>query len=340
MTSQIIEQSGERESKPPVKEIDVLLPFHEENSEFYAAIDSVNRSEKVKIRLILIDDRKNPMPLINRPANSTVVNSFGIGYAGALNTAREYIHSPFTAIMNSDDLVHPKRLIVQIQKLIDQNSQLCACGIQKFKNKRFLASRFGKLNLTGNLDRRVLLLGAYGVDATWCGQSDWWVKNLNFLDRQMSDWATGIATSKKIDIFFYSEPLYFYRQHSNQTTANSTFSAGGLEGIMDDWLSLAAESHMPDLSKREMAWVAAPRGRMPLDKISIKRIVRWLNEFDSATDGVYSDLISRRYLLLLSTYPLNRYTIKEMLYSATAANSLATENFLNLVSIRNRRVND
>ena len=323
-----------------MKEIDVLLPFHEENSEFYAAIDSVNSSKEVKIRLILIDDRKNPEPLTNKPANSTVVNSFGVGYAAALNTAKEYIYSPFTAIMNSDDLVSPKRLIVQIQKLIEQNSQLCACGIQKFKNKRLLASRFGNLSLTGNLDRRVLLLGAYGVDATWCGQSDWWVENLNFLDRQMSDWATGIEISKEIDIYFYSEQLYFYRQHSNQTTANSTFSSRGLEGIMDKWLSLARESHLPELSTREIAWIAAPRGRTPLDKISIKRIVRWLNQFDSATNGVYSDLISRRYLLLLSTYPLNRYTFKEMLFSASAANALATENFLNLTSLRNRRVND
>ena len=323
-----------------MKEIDVLLPFHEENSEFYAAIDSVNSSKEVKIRLILIDDRKNPEPLTNKPANSTVVNSFGIGYAGALNTAKEYIYSPFTAIMNSDDLVSPKRLIVQIEKLIEQNSQLCACGIQKFKNKRLLASRFGNLNLTGNLDRRVLLLGAYGVDATWCGQSDWWVENLNFLDRQMSDWATGIEISKEIDIYFYSEQLYFYRQHSNQTTANSTFSSRGLEGITENWLSLARESHLPELSTREIAWVAAPRGRMPVDKISINRIVRWLNQFDSATDGVYSDLISRRYLLLLSSYPLNRYTFKELLISASAANSLATESFLNFTSLRNRRVND
>ena len=323
-----------------MREIDVLLPFHEENSEFYAAIDSVNRSEEVKIRLILIDDRKNPEPLTNKPSNSKVINSFGMGYAGALNTAREHIYSPYTAIMNSDDLVHPKRLIVQTQKLIEQNSQLCSCGIQKFKNKRFVASRFGNLNLTGNLDRRVLLLGAFGTDATWCGQSDWWVKNLNFLDQQMSDWATGMQISKEFDIYFYSEQLYFYRQHSNQTTANPTFSSRGLEGIMDNWLSLARESHMPELSIREIAWVAAPQGRMPLEKTSIKKIVRWLNQFDSATEGVYSDLISRRYLLLLSGHPLKTYAFKELLLSASAANSLATENFLNLISLRNRRVND
>ena len=323
-----------------MKEIDVILPFHEENSEFYAAIDSVNRSREVKIRLLLIDDRKNPELLTNKPSNSTVINSFGIGYSGALNTAKVYINSPYTAVMNSDDLVHPRRFITQIQKLIEQNSQLCACGIQKFKNRKSVSSHFGKLKLTGNLDRRVLLLGAYGVDATWCGESDWWIKNVKYLDQQMSDWATGMEISKKFDIYFYPEQLYFYRQHSNQTTADSTFSSRGLEGVFNNWLLLAHQSHLPKLSLREVAWVAAPRGRKPLDKTSIKRITGWLNEFDQVTKGVYSDLISRRYLLLLSSYPWNRYTGKELLFTASAANSLATENFLNLTTLRNRVVSD
>ena len=323
-----------------MKEIDVLLPFHEENSELYAAIDSVNSSREVKIRLILIDDRKNPEPLTNKPSNSTVINSFGIGYSGALNTAKNYINSPYTAVMNSDDLVHPRRFNVQIQKLIEQNSQLCACGIQKFKKKKSVSSHFGKLKLAGNLDRRVLLLGAYGVDATWCGKSDWWIKNVKYLDQQMSDWATGIEISQKFDIYFYPEELYFYRQHSTQTTADSTFAARGLEGVFNNWLFLAHESHLPKLSLHEVAWVAAPRGREPLEKISIKRITQWLNEFDQVTNGVYSDLISRRFLLLLSSYPLNRYAFKELLFSASAANSLATEIFLNFTSLRNRRVND
>ena len=323
-----------------MKEIDVLLPFHEENSEFYAAIDSVNSSEQVKIRLILIDDRINPEPLTNKPANSTVVNSFGIGYAGALNTAKNYINSPYTAVMNSDDLVSPRRFNVQIQKLIEQNSQLCACGIQKFQKMKSVSSHFGKLRLAGNLDRRVLLLGAYGVDATWCGKSDWWIKNVTYLDQQMSDWATGIEISKEFDIYFYPEELYFYRQHSNQTTADSTFSSRGLERVFNNWLLLARQSHLPKLSLHEVAWVAAPRGREPLDKISLKRITRWLNEFDQVTNGVYSDLISRRFLLLLSSYPWNRYTFKELLLTASAANSLAKENFLNLTTLRNRVLSD
>jgi hypothetical protein len=323
-----------------MKEIDVLLPFHEENSKFYAAVDSVNRSREVKVRLILIDDRKNPKPLTNKPGNSTVINSFGIGYAGALNIGKEYINSTYTAIMNSDDLVHPKRFLIQVQQLIEQNSQLCACGIQKFKEKRFVASGFGNLSSAGNLDRRVLLLGAYGVDATWCGRSDWWIKNVMFKNQQMSDWATGIKISEEFGIYIYPEKLYFYRQHSNQTTANAAFSSHGLEEIMNDWLDLARESYMGELSLREVAWVAAPRGRMPLDKTSIKRIADWLNQFDHTTNGLYSDLINRRYLLLLTSHPFNKYRFKELLSSASAAQSMATEKFLNFTTLRNLQLHD
>ena len=223
---------------------------------------------------------------------------------------------------------------------MEQNAKLCACGIQKFKDKRFVASRFGNLSVAGNLDRRVLLLGAYGVDATWCGKSDWWVKSLKFINQQMSDWATGMKISQEFDIYFHPERLYFYRQHSNQTTANSTFSSRGLDGIMNDWLALARQLHMHELSLREVAWVAAPRGRKPLDNISIKRIAGWLNQFHHATNEFYSDLISRRYLLLISSHPWNKYTLKELLLSASAANSLATENLINFTTPRNRQIND
>ena len=323
-----------------MKEIDVLLPFHVENSELYAAINSIQDSETVKVRFILIDDRQNPESLAAAPHNSKVINTFGVGYARALNAAKEFILSPYTAIMNSDDLVHPRRFSSQIQKLVEQEAQLCACGLQKFRGRKNAVSQFGNLQLSGYLDRRVLLLGAYGVDATWCGKSDWWINNLEFLDQQMSDWATGMEVSRRINIYFYNEKLYYYRQHTNQTTADSAFSSFGLKAMMNSWLLLARQSNIQELTPREVAWVAAPRGRKPLDKISIEKITDWLSEFNHVTKGIYSDLISRRYLLLISSYPLNRYTFKELLYSASAINSLAIENFLNLTNSRNRRVND
>lgn len=323
-----------------MKEIDVLLPFHVENSELYAAIDSIHNSENVKVRCILIDDRQNPESLAATPHNSKVINTFGIGYARALNAAKEFVHSPYTAIMNSDDLIHPRRFSSQIQKLVEQDAQLCACGLQKFRGKKSTVSQFGNLQLSGYLDRRVLLLGAYGVDATWCGKSDWWINNLEFLDQQMSDWATGMEVSRTTNIYFYSEKLYYYRQHPNQTTANSAFSSLGLEAMMESWLLLARQSNIQELTPREVAWVAAPRGREPLDKISIEKIAGWLSEFNYVTERRYSDLISRRYLLLISNYPLNRYHLKDVFFSAIATKSLAKENLLNFINFRNSELYD
>jgi hypothetical protein len=150
----------------------------------------------------------------------------------------------------------------------------------------------------------------------------------------MSDWATGIEVSQKFDIYFSSEKLYYYRQHPNQTTSDSTFSSRGLEEVLDKWLLLARQSSLQELSPREVAWVAAPRGRKPLDKISVKRILDWLKEFDLATNGIYADLISRRLLLLLTSYPLNRYDLIDFLHAANAAKSLGVEKLLNLAKFR------
>jgi hypothetical protein len=100
------------------------------------------------------------------------------------------------------------------------------------------------------------------------------------------------------------------------------------------WLSLARQSNLEELSAKEVAWVAAPRGRKPLDKISVKRTLNWLNEFDHATSGIYTDLISRRLLLLLASYPLVRIEINDIFHAANAAKSLSVEKLLNRANSR------
>ena len=317
-----------------MKEIDVLLPFHKENTYLYSAIKSVNQSNNVKVRLLLIDDRLKPQKLTNQPDNSTIIKSFGAGYAGALNMARIFLSSPHVALMNSDDLVHPDRFNLQIQNLVDHNLQLSACGIQKFNKRKFVLSRFGKLHTSGILDRRLLLLGAYGVDATWCGKTDWWKNNLEFTNLPMSDWATGIDVTNKIDIFFDPHELYFYRQHTYQMTAESTFSAHGLETIIEKWHLLARVSGVSALLPAEVAWVAAPRGREPLNKTSIERIARWLNEFNQITNESFVDLIARRYLLLFISYPKYKIELKNILLAVSGANSLVLEKLSNFTKSR------
>jgi glycosyltransferase involved in cell wall biosynthesis len=319
--------------------IDVLLPFHKEDDYLYSAIDSVSRSIGVQIRLILIDDRKNPRPLTRLPANATIIRTPSIGYSGALNAAKHSILSPFTAIMNSDDLVHPERFKTQIQHLEKNSSQLVACGIQKFHKGRFVSSKFGDLKSSGFLDSRVLLLGAYGVDATWCGRSDWWISNIEFVNQPMSDWATGMKVSRTTDIYFDHNKLYYYRQHPNQTTADASFSSIGLEEIMKYWLELAGEKDVQDLTSREVAWVAAPRGRTSLNRNEVRRISEWLIRFNILTENKFANLIARRFLLLIGSNFVNKFEVKEVLLCASAALSISAETLSNSLKSRKEFIN-
>lgn len=319
--------------------IDVLLPFHKEDDYLYSAIDSVSRSVEVQIRIILIDDRINPRPLTRLPANATIIRTSSIGYARALNAAKQAILSPFTAIMNSDDLVHPERFKTQIQHLEKYSSQLVACGIQKFRKKRFVSSKFGDLQSSGFLDSRVLLLGAYGVDATWCGRSDWWISNIEFVNQPMSDWATGMQVSRTTDIYFDHNKLYYYRQHPNQTTADSSFSSSGLHEIVKYWLNLAREKNIQDLTSREIAWVAAPRGRSSLNRNEVRRISEWLTRFNILTENRFAHLIARRFLLLIVDNFVNKFEVKEVLLCASAALSISAETLSNSLKSRRELIN-
>ena len=314
--------------------IDVLLPFHKEDDYLYSAIDSVSRSTEVQIRLILIDDRINPRPLTRLPANATIIRTSSIGYARALNVAKQSILSPFTAIMNSDDLVHPERFKTQIQHLEKYSSQLVACGIQKFRKDRFVSSKFGDLQSSGFLDSRVLLLGAYGVDATWCGRSDWWISNIEFVNQPMSDWATGMKVSRTTDIYFDHNKLYYSRQHPSHTTADSSFSSSGLDEIMKYWLNLAREKDIQDLTPREIAWVAAPRGRSSLNRNEVRRISEWLTRFNILTENRFANLIARRFLLLIGDNFVNKFEVKEILLCASAALSISAETLSNSLKSR------
>jgi hypothetical protein len=206
--------------------------------------------------------------------------------------------------MNSDDLVHPNRLVRQINQLEQCEASISACGMQKFKGKRKAISRFGSLDIDGALDRRVLLLGAYAADATWCAKTDWWTKNVEFIHQPMSDWATAMKISHKNKIFFIREKLYFYRQHSNQTTRKKAFPHNGTDAIYRMWTQLANDTGTISLTENEFTWVAAPRSNRKLSKFEFNNVVNWLFQFDDSTNSKFNNLILRRLLLLKLSAPM------------------------------------
>ena len=221
--------------------IDVLLPFHQENSYLYEAIDSVMSSKSVDIRLILIDDRAKEQQLSLQEFDlkgqqTTRVHTAGLaGYANALKTGLEISDSSYIALMNSDDLVSPDRFQKQMESLGD--GDISICGIQRMRSDGRLSTSIIGAPKMECYQASLLTLGSYGANATWLATRDWW-KTYFFSDTHAClDWRIALNSFSSSKIGVNSENLYFYRRHGSQIS-QLPIPKDDLELIFESWKSL------------------------------------------------------------------------------------------------------
>jgi glycosyltransferase involved in cell wall biosynthesis len=212
--------------------VSIILPFHRDLDSFLeSALESIRQSLDVKLQILLIDDRRTLSKFKYSAKDTLVVKAEGSGYAAALNTGIRHAGTEYIALMNSDDLSHPSRLITQISLIRSTGASVSLCGIRNF------GSVFAHRNVLGSApksfySKKLLMLGAYGANATLLGTSQFFVDK-RWEDIDMSDW--------KFALDFYpdevkesatSEILYFYRRHKNQVTQNSrTMSTSLLDSL-------------------------------------------------------------------------------------------------------------
>jgi glycosyltransferase involved in cell wall biosynthesis len=202
-------------------EVTVLMPFHREPDDyFFKAVESVNASENVKLSILLIDDRKAGICKIPTFKNSKIITTHGVGYANALNEAKSAADTEYVGLMNSDDLIHPRRFILQIQAIMNSTVPVAICGIKNF------GSVWASKNILGTAPKRfysksLLQLGAYGANATLLAKNDFFrIPRWENID--MSDWKFALDFyPEEISLNFVNSNLYFYRRHSEQVTQSS-----------------------------------------------------------------------------------------------------------------------
>lgn len=221
-------------------DLDVILPFHKFDLYFEQALDSLFNSRGVSLKAILIDDRvdksKKIHNLLQKYKNYEIVETDGgIGYGKALSLGSKISKSEVLALFNSDDLMHPDRLRKQIEAL-EKNS------INFTKITRIDHRNNARKSLAGELSSQkysafFLLLGSYGANASWCMTREWWEKNSFFDSADCLDWRIALKTFDRSLVGYLPEPLYFYRQHPNQSTANNSLSPAEMQVVYQEWLS-------------------------------------------------------------------------------------------------------
>jgi glycosyltransferase involved in cell wall biosynthesis len=295
------------EDLPLRPQVDVILPFHKVDDFLKSAIKSVLVSDDVDISLILIDDRESPQDDLASELGSilggfkfkVIVNS-NHGYGSSLNLGLQATSSEYVALMNSDDLISPKRIKRQIQVLRDTNSDAVVCGIQKFYRNHYIPSLAGVPNL--NVYHPLfLLLGAYGADATLLGKLEI-MQRLKFVESAITcDWLTALGEYPKLRISGIHERLYFYRYHRDQATQNRVYKSSAFADIYPYWRTYSDSLGLPPIGIHTAAAISLPSFALEGDPVDIGEMNHWFSSFLKLLNGKQrreaKKLIARRLVV-------------------------------------------
>jgi glycosyltransferase involved in cell wall biosynthesis len=199
-------------------EVDVIIPFHNDvNPLLMKAINSVKGSRGVKAEPLLVNNnsQSDESTVYLKKLGYRVVNQSIKGYAEALNLGYQMANSEYVAILNSDDLQTPDRLLKQIQCMKKEETQVSICRLKKFGNYRKHFELSGK-QPKNVFNKKFLLLGAYGANASLIISNEF-SKRIKFENREMADWKFAIDYYPE-KISFVDQAAYLYRMHKNQVS--------------------------------------------------------------------------------------------------------------------------
>ncbi|MEI6021042.1 MAG: glycosyltransferase family A protein [Bacteroidota bacterium] len=275
-----------------------MLPFHKDDHFLKLALSSIYESEEVKINLILIDDRKNREQKIK----CTTMSTGGIGYEKAINEAIPFINTTYVALMNSDDLVHPRRFIEQINSLKLMSKNLSVTGMRKFAGKNVFQYPVGGQYLKSEFTDILQLFSSQYANASWLSTSDFWVSCVKFPNLgNGSDWALGTKILNSKSVAVIPTPLYAYRIHRNQRTKSKKMMN---DEISKYWQELNSKLGLPNLNPKIGTGLVFPNTfNENLGPENLTNLMAWVSKVEMLSNGddELLDVLYRRISSLLWT---------------------------------------
>jgi glycosyltransferase involved in cell wall biosynthesis len=244
------------------RNIDVVIPFHQVNDYLEEAIESILDSQKIDVRIILIDDRKHREHKINwlDPRVKVFETEGEEGYRKSILLGITKSTAEYIAFQDSDDLSHPMRLFEQLELLVTEGVDITACSITKINknNSKKIIGKFSHM-LPEQDFMLPLLIGSVNANSTWVLKSNVAKDPLYFSGKELSsDWATAFRIFDKYQIRILEKKYYFYRQHAKQTTKNFQYQKKAFSEIYDLWSACNEKYKLPKLSKTEGQFIADP----------------------------------------------------------------------------------
>lgn len=303
--------------------VDLLIPFHKVDRFLFKAIRSASKSKGVILRIILLDDREllqdkdqlileEIFTLLNDQKLDFILHrTSSRGYANALNESKQLVKSDFVAILNSDDLMSRKRLLVQTNEL-KTGFDVSICRLKKFTLFFPLPALLGSVKF--EYCTEMLLVGAYGADATFVTTKKLWQLDFHYNTQiTMADWEMALRCYPKYRVSLITEPLYYYRMHKSQLSRKSTEKFLVPNEFYLAWIKHSVRVGLPETNREQVSILATPwNAPRHLSEIQRTQILEWLDKYHDllVSQGINGDFVGRRLVFLRLQGYKNHFSIQ------------------------------
>jgi glycosyltransferase involved in cell wall biosynthesis len=323
--------------------LDVILPFHRVDKYFESSILSLAQTNNVSFRTILIDDRidksEDLASLFNNLKSFVVAETpGGVGYGKSLEYGSKLVESDAIALFNSDDLISPDRLSRQYDQLNNHEisiTNMARINAQGKRNKSIMgeisSSAYNPIYLT---------LGSYGANATWCVRKSWWDKFIYFDSDECLDWRIALTSFCSSNIGFISEPLYFYRKHSNQVTVHYNLSQTKMEVVYKAWLNFITSIGIEPTNYSTFSTLATPWNsnayEINMEELvkTVDQIYDFANQLDPTISINLKKLVQRRYVFAIRKSKSVSDSMHLLTMGLPQTTRIASDLFNNLITSR------
>ncbi|MGE6487391.1 glycosyltransferase family 2 protein [Paenisporosarcina sp. NPDC076898] len=209
--------------------VTIGIPFYNSEKTLLNSIRSVFAQTYKEWELILIDDGSSDSSLeiaksIKDKRIKVISDGLNRGLPYRLNEITKIAKGSYIARMDADDLMHPDRIMKQINYL-KRNKEIDLVGTSTYIiNEK---SEVTGKRATSELDlkpKSILEKGLY-IHPTVLGKASWFIKNSYSEDYpRAEDHEIWIRTLNKSTFSKLNEPLFFYRENNKININNYTLS--------------------------------------------------------------------------------------------------------------------
>lgn len=224
--------------------ISIIMPCYNRSNFLREGIDSILRQTYRNFELLIIDDGSTDetdriiesytddrINLIRLPRNK--------GISFARNTGLSLARGEYVAVMDSDDIAHPKRLETQLNYLNkNRNITVVGSNVLKKTQKETIMMRYA--NDDSKIKSRLMALNGSSLihPTTMMRMEDLERHSLLYpgkkIDEDHALWFE--CTKKNLTFAVIEEPLLIYRRHNSNTSSPNRFNSKDL--IADKFILL------------------------------------------------------------------------------------------------------